>query len=115
MIAWFFEPPSLVHAFLHRVEENEGDDFLELHVVSETGPYSVAAAFTSNVTCITDFGNCSFRLGGQGNDRALLSPTFLTLSVEATSAVPIPPALPLFATGLAALGLLARRRKKQAA
>ena len=30
------------------------------------------------------------------------------------SAVPIPPAVALFATGLAGLGLLARRRKKQA-
>jgi hypothetical protein len=33
----------------------------------------------------------------------------------AAAAVPLPAALPLFATGLAALGLLARRRKKQAA
>jgi hypothetical protein len=33
----------------------------------------------------------------------------------APAAVPIPPALALFASGIAALGLLARRRKKQAA
>jgi hypothetical protein len=32
-----------------------------------------------------------------------------------TPNVPVPAALPLFATGLAAIGLLARRRKKQAA
>jgi len=36
-------------------------------------------------------------------------------NVESLAAVPAPGALPLFATGLAGLGLLARRRKKQAA
>jgi hypothetical protein len=36
------------------------------------------------------------------------------LGVEATSTTPLPAALPLFATGLGALGLLARRRKPKA-
>ena len=41
---------------------------------------------------------------------------FLVLSTSATfSQVPLPAALPLFATGLAALGLLGWRRKKKAA
>jgi hypothetical protein len=40
------------------------------------------------------------------------NPTGLLVSVSAT---PLPAALPLFATGLGALGLLARRKKKKAA
>jgi hypothetical protein len=40
---------------------------------------------------------------------------FDNVRVDAAAAVPVPAALPLFATGLAALGLLARRRRKQAA
>ena len=38
-----------------------------------------------------------------------------TANVSGVSAVPIPPALPLFASGLAGLGLLGWRRKKAAA
>ena len=38
----------------------------------------------------------------------------LTAETPGTSAVPLPAALPLFATGLGALGLLGLRRKRKA-
>ena len=50
------------------------------------------------------------------NDIILGSPTLTSSSGGGTqSATPPPPALPLFATGLGALGLLARRKKRKGA
>ena len=52
------------------------------------------------------------------NDGTIFNPTIpdRAFTVEGElSEVPIPPALLLFATGLGAMGVLARRRKKQAA
>jgi hypothetical protein len=42
-------------------------------------------------------------------------PGELTVTIVATSATPLPAALPLFATGLGALGLFGWRRKRKAA
>jgi hypothetical protein len=39
----------------------------------------------------------------------------LSVTFNSTSVVPLPGALPLFASGLVGLGLLSRRRKKAAA
>ena len=46
--------------------------------------------------------------------RSVEDPT-LTITTPSTSATPLPAALPLFATGLGALGLLGWRRKRKAA
>jgi hypothetical protein len=42
------------------------------------------------------------------------NPTFYVSGLEYTAATPVPAALPLFATGLGALGLLGWRRKRKA-
>jgi hypothetical protein len=67
-----------------------------------------------------DFGsNASLQfLFSEANDAGLLGKASLTISligegIEATT--PLPAALPLFASGLGALGLLGWRRKKKAA
>ena len=44
-----------------------------------------------------------------------LTQPFTIATIQTTSNVPLPAALPLFASGLAGLGLLGWRRKKKAA
>jgi hypothetical protein len=44
-----------------------------------------------------------------------LAPGFITVQSDVEATTPLPAALPLFATGLGALGLLGWRRKKKAA
>jgi hypothetical protein len=78
---------------------------------------SVCAAVFENGDCGIAVGN-----GGRTIVNGFLSDTVASaqlytneLNSFSAAAVPVPAALPLFATGLAGLGWLARRRKKQTA
>jgi len=53
--------------------------------------------------------------GQEGNDGTPYSYFVDDLSIDTASATPLPAALPLFASGIAAIGVLARRRKRKAA
>ena len=84
-------------------------------------PLSLTTAYVLNAVPGVEFqsgfrifegGNCGNNFCPSQDAFGVLSPTSVTVSV---SAVPIPAALPLFATGLVGLGLLGWRRKKKAA
>ena len=56
-----------------------------------------------------------FYLSNSRDCPACVEDSLLTITTPSTSATPLPAALPLFATGLGALGLLGWRRKRKAA
>jgi hypothetical protein len=61
------------------------------------------------------FGNGASADGGTGSTTNLLDPPVILSAPDAPTATPLPAALPLFATGLGAIGLLGWRRKRKAA
>lgn len=75
-----------------------------IHLSNYIGPNSSSSLFFfTPATVASDFG---FLLVDANDDFS---------QVNGSSTTPLPAALPLFATGLGALGLLARRRKRKAA
>ena len=70
--------------------------------------------FQGGVACPTCTFFAFFAVGSSGGGPGGASDLLLTQMTANVSAIPIPGALPLFATGLAGLGLLGWRRKKKA-
>jgi hypothetical protein len=110
---------------------SDGPDFSALgdNQWNSSGPYYVSPgnALVAGGVLLTN-GKYSFRVydytdtnNNYGDQLAWFvssgfNPAIITVSATiSTSATPLPAALPLFATGLGALGLLARRRKRKAA
>ncbi len=88
-------------------------DYLINQIINYSGaasqlPTTIASAFTYTVSP----NEISFGIFSRGGKSLLLKPTSLTYSLVAPT--PLPAALPLFASGLAGLGLLGWSRKKRA-
>lgn len=78
-------------------------DFASMVGWSNIVSFSLAMPFGANsFTCVSSPSNCTI-VG------------FDDVTVQAASAVPLPAALPLFGTGLAAIALVGRRRRRRAA
>jgi hypothetical protein len=71
--------------------------------------------FPPNVTCCTLAFNLALGLAGLSDHTGSAFANSTNLTFTAIAETPLPAALPLFATGLGALGLLGWRRKKKAA
>jgi hypothetical protein len=95
------------------VQTTEGGAFTMLNTVPITDTCSFPGGFVAGTDLCgwnAPVGQTRFGVAVQ----AVTGDELLT-SVSTLAAVPVPPALPLFATGLAGLGLLGWRRKKAAA
>jgi hypothetical protein len=101
-----FMPPSSFNGFeFVDVSTDPGINGITLDP-STTAPVNISVAtFTSN----------SVFLNFQGQTWDAHTAAVFDLQFGSVSSVPVPAALPLFATGLAGLGLLGWRRKKKAA
>jgi hypothetical protein len=89
-----------------------GTVLFPLDPLSPFGPYAIAGALTAQV----EFSATVFQANGVRLDTDLfMNETSVSLTVADAAAVPLPPALALFAIGLAGLGWLTCRKKKQVA
>jgi hypothetical protein len=77
------------------------------------GPNTTAPGYIESITTSAVFGSALLTNSNGGFEVADISAS--TLGVGTLSSTPLPAALPLFASGLGALGLLARRRKRKTA
>jgi hypothetical protein len=81
-------------------------------VTSPRNPCTTDFAFTPQSAGLHDF---TFRMTAVLSDSNFVQTTDLSVSGTGINATPLPAALPLFASGLGALGLLGWRRKRKAA
>jgi len=77
------------------------------------GPNTTAPGYIESITTSAVFGSAVLTNSNGGFEVADISAS--TLGVGTLSSTPLPAALPLFAGGLGAFGLLARRRKRKTA
>jgi hypothetical protein len=102
---------------VHDARDDSSSRVLVNHIINNNGinglPGEIVLSVFDYIVDPGDSANGSFCIDN-GESCIFFTPTSLHITTQAPGTVPLPGALPLFVSGLAGLGLLARRKKRQA-